>query len=147
MGNSASYSGSGLEVGLQPVSAEPDMVLVALTGWLTSPALFVCTAGSNVASCSPGDGAGMQPSVSSCLIKKKKKTSSESLAVVAGRKNTGRYSCQNTASSACTFFNFVHMNPLVVSAPPVRLRLQFHFILPTLNNYCVQTVHLFIAQR
>lgn len=45
----------GLEVGEQSVSAEPDTVLEALTGWLTGPALFVCTAGSNVASCSPGD--------------------------------------------------------------------------------------------
>lgn len=36
---------------------------------LGGPALFVCTAGSNVASCSPGDWAGMWLSVSSGLIK------------------------------------------------------------------------------
>lgn len=60
-------------MGEQSVSAEADMVVEALTGWLTSPALFVCTAGSNVESCSPGDLAGMQPSVSSGLIRKKKK--------------------------------------------------------------------------
>lgn len=37
------------------VPAGPDTAREALAGRSAGPALFVCTAGSNVASCSPGD--------------------------------------------------------------------------------------------
>lgn len=45
------------------------------------------------------------------------------------RLTTGRYSRQKTPSSARLFFNLVHMNPHIISAPPVNPRLYLNFSL------------------
>lgn len=63
------------------------------------PALFVCTAGSNVTSCSPGDRPGMWLNVSSGLIK------NDSLLSLQSKKTLNHqhrdYSCQ-TSQHCCT---------------------------------------------